>query len=357
VHAVLSVAASIEFCAKEVSGHPPSEITGHSKILRPHIVIVTTIGGDHYKTFRGPEAAADTRAQLVANLPSHATAILNADDAHVRAMANRTRARIVTFGFSSDAEVKASACSSVWPDRLALTVTHGHETAHIQTRLVGEHWATSVLAAIACGTACGLDLNTSAKIVEMFRPLFGRYSVHVKPGGPAYILDTSKAPFWTIANGLSFLSRARAPRKTAVFGTISDYPGAASRRYRRVAREALEVADRVLFVGAQAGHVNKLCQNTPGSNLLVFHSTHEASAFLAEESEPDELVFIKASRRDHLERIMFSQIKGVVCWRERCGKRNPCHRCSRFRKPYAPPIGIAKVVHEGLPGAKPLQLL
>lgn len=225
IHTLLTVAASSRFCVKEVSGDPPDEVSGHYRVLRPNIVIVTTICSDHYKTFRGPEMAAKVKGQLVENLPPHAVAILNADDPHVRAMADRTRARVVTFGLSPDADIRATGSSSVWPDRLALTVTRGHETVHVHTKLVGEHWTTSVLAAIACGTTCGLDLRTSAKVVETFRPLFGRYSVHAMPDGPVYVLDSYKAPSWTIANSLSFLAHAQAPRKTAVFGTISDYPG------------------------------------------------------------------------------------------------------------------------------------
>ena len=245
---------------KEVSGHPPKEISGHSSVLRPNIVIVTAIGSDHYKTFRGPEAAAKAKGQLVERLPKAGIAILNADDPNVRAMADRTRARIITFGQSVGADLRATEVSSVWPDRLALAVTDGHETIRVHTKLVGEHWTTSILAAIACGTSCGLELKTCTKVVEKFSPIFGRYSVHAKPEGPVYVLDTQKAPSWTIATGLSFLAHAQAPRKTVVFGTVSDYAGSAGAKYRKIAREALEVAHRVVFVGPQADHASKLRQ-------------------------------------------------------------------------------------------------
>jgi hypothetical protein len=47
-------------------------------------------------------------------------------------------------------------------------------------------------------------------------------------------------------------AQVRSPRKTVVFGTITDSPGSASARYRKVARY------RVVFIGPQSGHVSKL---------------------------------------------------------------------------------------------------
>ena len=101
------------------------------------------------------------------------------------------------MGFPPRLRSGAQDVRSSWPDRLTLTVTHGQEQLHLGTQLVGEYWATSVLAAVACGIACGLGLETCAKAVAGFEPVFGRSSVHAVPDGPDYILETQKAPLWT----------------------------------------------------------------------------------------------------------------------------------------------------------------
>ena len=176
---------------------------------------------NHYTTYRSLEATAREKGKLVEFLPRRGIAILNADDPRVLGFASRTSARVITFGKSSDADVRAAAVSSAWPDRLALTVSYRRESLRIQTKLVGEFWTTSVLAAIACGLVCGLDLKDSARAIENFEPVFGRNSVHVKSNGPVYVFDL-KAPFWTIVLSIAFIKCARAPRKTLVFGTISD---------------------------------------------------------------------------------------------------------------------------------------
>ncbi len=339
---VLSVRAYTKFCIQEVAGSQPGRIARHFRVLKPHIGIVTTIGSDHYRNFRSLEATAREKGQLVELLPSTGIAILNADDPYVLALASRTFARVIKFGRSPDADIGATQVSSVWPDRLALTVTDGHDTIRIRTKLVGEFWTTSVLAAITCGLACGIDLKDCARVVEMFEPMFGRHSVHVKPNGPVYIFD-HKAPFWTIPASLAFVASARTPRKTIVFGTISDYAGKAGRVYRNAAREALAVADRVIFVGRQSSHVDKLRQGEVRDRLFTFQTTYQAATFLSEEQLPEELVYIRGSiGADHLERIMLSQLDRVVCWRERCRKKRACHECKHYRTRTPPPFGVAQ---------------
>jgi UDP-N-acetylmuramoyl-tripeptide--D-alanyl-D-alanine ligase len=74
---------------------------------------------------------------LAEALPQQGWLILNADDPLVRAMAQRTRARVITYGLSADADVRGSDVTSKWPDRLAVTITHGNESLRVASRLVG----------------------------------------------------------------------------------------------------------------------------------------------------------------------------------------------------------------------------
>ena len=336
LEAVLSVDASTQFCVQELGG---MQLEAALRNFSPQIGVITTIGSDHRKVFRSLDGAAQVKGRLVERLPETGTAILNADDQLVNALASRTRARVVTFGASPGADIRATAVSSAWPERLALTVTYRGEQVRIETRLVGEHWVTSVLAAVSCGLACGVDLRTCANAVATVEPIFGRYSVHGNPEGITYILDTQKAPRWTLGSGITFVKNARTPHKTIIFGTISDYHGDSGRHYRQVAREALEVADRVLFVGPQSVRVEKLRKGDLQNRLLVFPTAYQATAFLENESPPGCLVYIKGSiRADHLERIMLAQMDRVVCWRERCGRKKPCPACRLYRTPSIPPL-------------------
>jgi UDP-N-acetylmuramoyl-tripeptide--D-alanyl-D-alanine ligase len=307
-------------------------------MLRPQIGVVTTIGGDHYKAYRSLAAVAEEKSKLVRNLPRRGVAILNADDPHVRAMSACTRARVITYGHSPGTDFRAIEVSSRWPDRLSLTIVFGSRSLRIKTKLVGEHWTTSVLAAFACALTCGLDADCCVEAIAGFEPLFARSSVHSIPNGPKYILDTDKAPYWTFEHTFAVLQKALAPRTTIVIGTISDYPGAASPRYRKVARAALQAADRVIFVGPHSGHITKLSKGELAGRLLSFQTSYQVAKFLNETAIAGELIYIKSSVRDHLERIMLTQVESVVCWKERCRKFYVrCPECGAYRTPSSPP--------------------
>ena len=332
--------ADSKFCAYELYGTRPGRLKPALRILRPEIGVVTTVGRDHYKNFRTLEATAQEKGKLVEFLAPQGTAILNIDDPNVRPMTARTRARVLTYGCAPDADIRATDIDNAWPDRLNLTVNYKQQRLRLNTKLVGEFWITSVLAAIACGVACGLDLETCAKAVAEFEPVFARSSVHSLRDGPDYILDTQKAPVWTIPHCLNFLSNARAPRKTMVIGTLSDYPGGGSVMYRKVARQALEVADRVIFVGPNAGYVSKLRTGGVENRLFDFMTSFQAASFINEAPIARELIYFKASAKDHLERIMLDRFDQVVCWKERCGKAYACPNCRSYRHPHAPPFGV-----------------
>ena len=150
------------------------------------------------------------------------------------------------------------------------------------------------------------------KPLRGFEPVFGRSSVHSVPDGPDYVLESQKAPLWTMANSITFMREARAPRKTMVVGTVSDYSGEGGEIHRKVARLALEAADRVVFVGPQADHVDRLRRGDVRDRLFAFVTSHQAAVFLAEAPLSRELIHIKASITDHLERIMLSQFGDVM---------------------------------------------
>jgi UDP-N-acetylmuramoyl-tripeptide--D-alanyl-D-alanine ligase len=337
---IIGASASTRFCIQELHASFPGLVGESLRLLRPQIGVVTTIGGDHHTHYRSLGATAREKGQLVENLPRSGVAILNADSPHIVDMAQRTRARLVTFGLSPQADVRALEVTSVWPNRLSMMVRHGHETTHVETRLVGEHWATSVLAAIACGIACGVNLQTCASIVKTVEPVFGRYSVHTGADGRTFVLDTYKASLWTIAHGLAFVGRAIAPHKTVVFGTVSDFPGIAAPVHRQIARDALKVADRVIFVGPQYGHSAKLRPASTPDGLFAFQTSYQASEFLASHARVGELIYVKGLITDHLERIALSQVDEIACWRERCGKWRPCILCGKYRNATPPPTDI-----------------
>src|SRR5436305_3364685 len=77
-------------------------------VARPDVGIVTNVSAAHTELFGSLDAVAVAKGELVAALPSSGTAVVNAEDERVRAMASRAAATVLTFGVV-DGDVRATA--------------------------------------------------------------------------------------------------------------------------------------------------------------------------------------------------------------------------------------------------------
>ena len=315
------------FCVQELGATGPGSLNDPIALVRPRVAVITNVGGDHRRAFRTLEATATEKGKVVAAVPRHGLAVLNADDPRVLAMAGSCRGRVLTYGLRPDAAVRAESVTSSWPDRLSFVAIHGEQRVAVQTRFCGVHWVHACLAAIATGVGLGIPLRVAAAALSAVEPQPGRYQP-VRANGVTFIRDEVKASLWSVAPALEFLRDARAPRKVAVIGTISDYSGRASQIYAAVARQALDVADEVIFVGPQARRSGGARSHPKGAALRAFPNPREAHRHLAATLVPGDLVLLKGSQRaDHLLRLVLARRGRVACWRTACGRIRFCVEC------------------------------
>lgn len=321
------------FYVQEVSGAHPGQIAETCALLRPNVGVVTRVGLDHRSQHRSIESVAQEKTNLVSLLPESGLAILNKDDPLVAAMASATKARVFTYGISPDADLRAEDVVGAWPDTLSMTVVHGGEKVRLTTQLFGTHWVPSVLAAVACGVNAGVPLAACAEAVAGVAPRFNTLSNHTTPDGVHFLADSIKAPFWSLDVALTIFRDARAPRKIAVIGNLSDFAGSASDKYRATARNFLTAGDIVVVVGRAATYVRKIQGDYEPGRLMAFDTTEEANNWAKETLRTGDFVFLKASNTNHIERLLLDRQQPITCWLSDCGVRGTCLKCSRMRAP------------------------
>lgn len=133
----------------EMGARHKGDIEYLTSITPPRIGVVLNVGTAHVGEFGSQEAIAEAKGELVEALPADGAAILNADDRLVRAMAGRTRAKVVLFGESPDAHVRATNVRLDAAGRPSFTLTTPAGSAPVQLRLYGEHHVSNALAAAA----------------------------------------------------------------------------------------------------------------------------------------------------------------------------------------------------------------
>ena len=145
---ILSTRKSDAYCVGEIAITNEGGIDLPLALFRPTVGVVTNVGGEHVATYRDLDGIATEKGKLVSSLPPTGLAVLNADDARVRAMRDRFAGRVVTYGVHPEAVVRATDVSASWPERLSFSVSHAGQRLQVQTRLCGAHWMPVVLATI-----------------------------------------------------------------------------------------------------------------------------------------------------------------------------------------------------------------
>ena len=68
------------------------------------------------------------------------------------------------------------------------------------------------------------------------------------------------------------------------------------------------MADRVIFVGPNSGSAAKLRTGAFRDRLFTFPTAYQAHAYLQATRVAEELIYVKASIADHLERLMLAEL-------------------------------------------------
>jgi UDP-N-acetylmuramoyl-tripeptide--D-alanyl-D-alanine ligase len=325
---ILTVSLKHHFCVHEISVAPPGMIEKSSRLLKPQIVVVTNVGQDHYGHFRRLDDTAAEKGKLVEALPDDGCAILNADDPLVYEMRKRTKARVITFGLSAEALVRGKNVSCVWPQRLSMDVCFWEKCFHVQTRLLGEHWAAVVLAAFATAAAAGVSFQRAIEAVETFEPILNRMSPCQTPQGITFVSDNNKSPLWTIPAAADFMRKAKARRKICIIGSVSDTPKSFYDRYKAVVLQMLDAVDKIIFVGQHAITALRVRTDSEDQRIMAFSTIGQLDAFLKDYLRQSDLVLLKGTENiDHLQRIILSRTTGAACLRVKCIKKRYCSEC------------------------------
>lgn len=331
-----------DYVVMEIGAGGDNDVAKSARLIRPDVAVVTFVGLEHKSKFKTEEGVAQAKGALVEAVAADGFAVLNADDPRVMAMAERTRARIVTIGRENEADYRVTGVSQRFPGPLDVTIVSRHGTHRLSTGLVGVHYWVTVAAGFAVAMELGVDPANIETVLAGFTPAVNRCEpLHVE-NGPTFILDTFKAPAGTLSAAFDVLRAAEAPRKRIVLGMLSDYRGDSRKAYGRAYAKAAEVADQVIMIGEHAHRHRAPRADIEAGRVIEMPSLERLLAYLRETAVPGELILLKSSGNFHLERVALAFARDVACWKERCGVGEPCQICGLYPYPFEEHGGIDK---------------
>jgi UDP-N-acetylmuramoyl-tripeptide--D-alanyl-D-alanine ligase len=326
----------------EVGVRVKGEMAMFARLLRPDVVIVTSIGTEHHRTLGSLPQIREEKAQMLKMLPRDGMAVLNADDPNVRWMGGGTRAAVRTYGFDAANDVWASGYEATGLSGARFVLHTESVSRLVATQLVGRHMVYPLLAAAAVGLAEGVDLEAVISAIEGLAPCSHRLQAVHLPGGPGLLMDDYKTVLETVGQALDTVSELPARRRIVVLGEIYEPPDDESQAYRQVGCHAAQVADRVVFVGGTAQFRN-LCEGAARNGTqqvdIAFagRSVLRAAKLAGEDLTPDDIVLVKAPGYQRLERLrLLLGGERVTCDRETCKApiTYSCATCRHLSHPH-----------------------
>jgi len=242
--------ASVKYAVFEIGMNHAGEITPLTKLVRPHVAIVTTVEPVHLEYFGSVEKIADAKAEIFAGLEPGGAAVLNRDNSqydHLVAAAKRAGvARIVSFGEDENADAFLVRYS-LQPDASTVEAIILGEPVTYKLGAPGRHLVQNSLAVLAAAALAGADLALAALALGQLKPADGRgarFAMQV-PGGKALLIDESyNANPASMAAAIALLGQAPISgqgRRIAVLGDMLELGPEGESLHRGLA-PALEAA-------------------------------------------------------------------------------------------------------------------
>jgi UDP-N-acetylmuramoyl-tripeptide--D-alanyl-D-alanine ligase len=293
---VLRLRSTHRAAVLEMGMYVGGEIADLARIGRPEIGIVTAVQPVHLSRIGTIEAVERAKGELVEALPTDGVAILNADDERVQRMRSRTTARVVTYGFADDADVRADDVVSRGADGMAFDVVTEVGRRPVRIPTLGRLAVHNALAATAAGLAAGIRLDAIADALAAGWSAPHRGQL-VRAGEVTIVDDSYNASPGSVAAALELLAGLPG-RRIAVLGEMLELGDDHEDGHRRAGAAAAALADRLVVVGDGAARIadGALAAGMAPAAVTSVVDRDAARGHLLVSLAPGDVVLVKASR-------------------------------------------------------------
>jgi UDP-N-acetylmuramoyl-tripeptide--D-alanyl-D-alanine ligase len=302
---VCRVTADTRFLVVEMGARGIGHVAYLAGMAPPRVGVVLNVGTAHVGEFGSREAIATAKSELPAALPPEGLAVLNADDAAVRAMASVTTARVVLVGEADDADVRATDVALDGGGRASFTVHTPQGTRSVHLGLVGRHHVGNALAVVAVATELGMSLESVCAALESARPVSRwRMEVVERADGVTLVNDAYNANPDSMRAALGALERMGEGRRTwAVLGTMLELGDESDALHAEVGAEVVaHGVDELVVVGQAAAALAAGARaagppsGPTGTRVREVPDADAAERLLDAELAPGDVVLFKSSR-------------------------------------------------------------
>lgn len=286
---------------------PLNEIARLCRITPPDVAVELNVLPVHIEHLGSIEAVAAAKAELVEGMKAGGTAVLNADDARVAAMAENSKGTVITYGIDHPADVSAADIKLNGFGSTQFTLTTPGGSARVQFELNGRHSILNALAAAAVGHTFGMTASTIAEALSSVCAPPQRGEVIRFPQGFTVINDSYNSNPDALLSMVRTLDDGCTPgeRKIVVAGEMLELGDDAANIHRETGRK-IAAFDIDILVGVR-GFARDLADGAADAGLTDVRfadSSEMAGEIVADLVRPGVVVLVKGSRGVRTEKVI-----------------------------------------------------
>lgn len=255
-----------DFGIFEIGMNHAGEITPLTRLVAPHVAIVTTIAPAHLEFFGTTEKIAEAKSEIFLGVAKGGAAVLPIDNEHYGLLRKRAEeagvARVIAFGEGRKADVRLVSYRGDGTQAEIAASVFG-EALEFALDAPGKHQAMNSLAVIAAARAVGVSAAKAAAGLKGLAAAAGRgaqTSVRLRTGARIVILDESyNANPTSMAAALALLGQMKPKgkgRRIAVLGQMLELGAEGPALHAGLAKPLLAAGVDALYVaGALMDHL------------------------------------------------------------------------------------------------------
>jgi UDP-N-acetylmuramoyl-tripeptide--D-alanyl-D-alanine ligase len=298
---LLQCTEETKYCIVEMGARHRGDIAHLCSIAQPNIGVVLKVGSAHVGEFGSIQAIAETKSELIQSLSAEGIAILGTYDDFTPAMAAMHKGKTLTFGESSECDIRA-ADIEVREGRAHFDLITPEGRSAVALRIIGLHQVANALAVAAVATVLGFSLDQIASGLSTAESQ-AKWRMEISEH-PSLVLinDAYNASPEAMAAALQTLvlfAQERGGESWAFVGKMHELGESSSADHAAIGTLASELGiDHLVCVGAP-----EYAASITASSATTVHQCEDIAAAVevAKNLNKGDVVLVKASRSEKLE--------------------------------------------------------
>lgn len=297
--ALLTLTDEFDLAVYEMGMNHFGEISRLSKMVLPHVGIISNVGISHIENLGSRENILKAKLEILDGMEENAPLVINIDNDMLKTV---KYPNLITCGFDEKAQYRAVKWD-ISSEGTTVEIKTPTDCFEFFIPVIGTHFISNALQAIAAAEAVGIDAREAAKNLTSYKTVGMRQNIR-KINNITVIEDCYNASPDSMRAGLDVL-RLIGGRKIAVLGDMLELGEMSIEAHENVGKMAAEMGvDILLCFGEYSKFTQKEAKAGGIKETYHFDSKEQLSVKLCDIIKAGDTVLFKASRGMKLEEAM-----------------------------------------------------